>query len=238
VLSLLSEVATERPLICLVDDEQWLDRASAQALGFAARRLAADPEVSREEGLRWGWIAATVLWDEDAGRAIIARQVQLARDAGALEQLPTDLVALAMSDAWRGDFAAAASLIAETDTVAGVTGSRIAPYTQMFLASLRGSQAELASLIAVANAKAAAEGQGVAATYAQWAAAIAHNGLGRYEEALAAARQAGEHSASSARPRRARSGPGSSRAPADRASQRPWPGALACDTSALAPRSL
>src|SRR5215468_4626818 len=40
-LSLLSEVAGERPLICLVDDEQWLDRASAQALGFTARRLAA-----------------------------------------------------------------------------------------------------------------------------------------------------------------------------------------------------
>jgi DNA-binding CsgD family transcriptional regulator len=43
VLSLLSEVAGERPLICLVDDQQWLDSASAQALGFVARRLAADP---------------------------------------------------------------------------------------------------------------------------------------------------------------------------------------------------
>jgi predicted ATPase len=43
VLSLLSEVAGDRPLVCLVDDEQWLDRASAQVLGFAARRLAADP---------------------------------------------------------------------------------------------------------------------------------------------------------------------------------------------------
>jgi predicted ATPase len=43
VLSLLSEVAAERPLICVVDDQQWLDHASAQALGFAARRLAADP---------------------------------------------------------------------------------------------------------------------------------------------------------------------------------------------------
>ena len=43
VLSLLSGMAGERPLICLIDDEQWLDRASAQALGFAARRLAADP---------------------------------------------------------------------------------------------------------------------------------------------------------------------------------------------------
>jgi len=43
VLSLLSEVAAERPLICVIDDEQWLDRASVQALGFAARRLAAEP---------------------------------------------------------------------------------------------------------------------------------------------------------------------------------------------------
>jgi DNA-binding NarL/FixJ family response regulator len=43
VLGLLSEAAGERPLVCLVDDEQWLDRASVQALGFAARRLAADP---------------------------------------------------------------------------------------------------------------------------------------------------------------------------------------------------
>jgi len=43
VLSLLSEVAGDQPLICLVDDHQWLDSASAQALGFVARRLAADP---------------------------------------------------------------------------------------------------------------------------------------------------------------------------------------------------
>ena len=43
VLGLVSEVAAEQPLICVVDDEQWLDRASVQALGFAARRLAADP---------------------------------------------------------------------------------------------------------------------------------------------------------------------------------------------------
>jgi len=43
VLGLLSEAAGQRPLICVVDDVQWLDRASAQTLGFAARRLAADP---------------------------------------------------------------------------------------------------------------------------------------------------------------------------------------------------
>src|SRR5262245_1905428 len=41
-LSLLSDAADEQPLLCLVDDAQWLDRASAQALGFAARRLMAE----------------------------------------------------------------------------------------------------------------------------------------------------------------------------------------------------
>src|ERR1700745_1317034 len=43
VLGLLAETAAERPLVCIVDDQQWLDSASAQALGFAARRLAGDP---------------------------------------------------------------------------------------------------------------------------------------------------------------------------------------------------
>ena len=42
VLGLLSEVAEEQPLVCLVDDAQWLDRASAQALAFVARRLLAE----------------------------------------------------------------------------------------------------------------------------------------------------------------------------------------------------
>jgi hypothetical protein len=43
VLTLLAETAAEQPLVCVVDDSHWLDRTSAQALAFAARRLLADP---------------------------------------------------------------------------------------------------------------------------------------------------------------------------------------------------
>ena len=45
ILTLLADVAEAQPLICLVDDGQWLDRASAQVLGFVARRLAAESVV-------------------------------------------------------------------------------------------------------------------------------------------------------------------------------------------------
>ncbi len=42
VLSLLADVAEEQPLLCIVDDAQWLDRVSAQTLAFVARRLLAE----------------------------------------------------------------------------------------------------------------------------------------------------------------------------------------------------
>ena len=78
VLSLLSEVARDRPLICVIDDGQWLDRASVQALGFAARRLAADPvgvvfaaRDPRAELAGLPELEVTGLGEEDA-RALLA----------------------------------------------------------------------------------------------------------------------------------------------------------------------
>ena len=63
VLSILGEAARERGLICLVDDAQWIDQASADALVFAARRMrtervlvvaAVRPGRSGERWIRWG----------------------------------------------------------------------------------------------------------------------------------------------------------------------------------------
>jgi DNA-binding CsgD family transcriptional regulator len=80
VLSLLAGVAEEQPVLCLVDDAQWLDRASVQALVFLARRLLAEP-VGLVVALRepsddpsWSDLPEMVLdglSDEDA-RALLA----------------------------------------------------------------------------------------------------------------------------------------------------------------------
>jgi DNA-binding CsgD family transcriptional regulator len=59
VLGLLAEAAAGRPLLCVVDDVQWLDQASARALGFAARRLQADPVAVLLAGRQAGELAGT-----------------------------------------------------------------------------------------------------------------------------------------------------------------------------------
>jgi len=152
-------------------------------------------DIAVADELRWGWLAqaaASALWDDAAWRAMLSRQVRLAREAGALDQLPILLGALGTAVVWAGDFAEAATLIAEADAVCQATGTRSAPFTAMMLAAFRGDRAEAEPLIEATVADATAAGQGIAVAYARWVAAILGNGLGRPAEALAAARQASE----------------------------------------------
>jgi hypothetical protein len=95
VLSLLSEVAAERPLVCVVDDAHWLDRASAQALAFVARHLAAKPAAvvfaAREPGDEQALIGLTELavrgLAEDDARALLTSAV-----AGPLDERVRDRI--------------------------------------------------------------------------------------------------------------------------------------------------
>jgi DNA-binding CsgD family transcriptional regulator/tetratricopeptide (TPR) repeat protein len=155
-----------------------------------------DAGTTAEEALRWGPLAqaaASAMWDDHAWRALLERQVRLARQAGALGQLPAMLDALGTAVAATGDFAAATALTAEADAISEVTRVRAASYTGVLLASLRGRPAEAVALIDATVAGAEADGHGTAVAYAHWAAAILHNGLGHYRDALTAAQRASEH---------------------------------------------
>jgi DNA-binding CsgD family transcriptional regulator len=153
--------------------------------------------ISVEEVLRWGWAAVTAssaVWDQDSAIAITTRQVRLLRDAGALAELPIHLSSLALTQAWMGEFAGAASLIAEIESVGAATGTRMAPFALLRLRALEGREAEASGLIAAAIKQAEEWGHGIAVTVAFWAAAVLYNGLARYHEAAAAARQAASSS--------------------------------------------
>ena len=166
--------------------------AAAAPLMLDAADAFSGDDLPIEECLRWGWIATSVgnaLWDDDRVQAVCVRQIQLARDAGALSQLPMYLLADSTAAARRGEFARAL-LMAEAEAVTEATGARLAPYTELVVLALRGSEPDAAPLIAATIGQAADLGQGLAAVVARWAAAILYNGLGRYEEARDAALKA------------------------------------------------
>ena len=170
-------------------------RAAAAPTLRPAVSAFASGDISAEEGLRWGWlaqVAAIVLWDEDGWHAIAVRQTRLARDVGALDQLPIDLASEAVTVIRSGDFRAATSLIAEADVVSEATRIRYTPFAALWLTCLSGKEAEAVPLIEATIAEGTAGGQGHAVSFAQCMAAILHNGLGRYADALDAAQQASE----------------------------------------------
>jgi DNA-binding CsgD family transcriptional regulator len=170
-------------------------REAAAPMLRAAVSAFVGAEATVEESLRWGYLgqaAALVLWDEASWHAISVRHVQLDRDAGALARLPIDLISLAMSSAWFGEFDTTALLIEESEVVAEATGIQIAPFGAMSLAALRGRESEALAIVDATITGATAAGQGVAVQYANWVAAMLANSLGRYEEALVPARLASD----------------------------------------------
>jgi DNA-binding CsgD family transcriptional regulator len=170
-------------------------RAEAAPILQRATAAFADDEVSLEEVLRWGWLAtaaAVTVWDFDACLTIAAREVELARDSGALAVLAVGINVFTQAVALAGEFGKASLLIAEADAVVEATGTAVLPYGALVLAGLRGREAQASRLIDATVTDATAGGQGTAVQYARWASSILLNGLGRYEEAMGAAKDASD----------------------------------------------
>jgi tetratricopeptide (TPR) repeat protein len=152
--------------------------------------------MSVDEELRWMWLineAALHLWDDEQWDALSRRYLELVRKAGALNELPLVLSTRAMLLMFAGDLTAASALADEQRTVTDATGSKLAAYAAMFLAAMRGRQEETEDLIGQTAAEAPQRGEGIAIACAEWTKAVLHNGLGNFQEAMAAAEQALYH---------------------------------------------
>jgi DNA-binding CsgD family transcriptional regulator len=174
-----------------------LARLVAEGLAPAAPTLRKAVTAFHDDGelLQFGGMAATAaaaLWDMVSWDAVITRQLQLARDTGALAQLATALQGKAIVVTWTGDFSEADSVIAEADAVTAATGIRITSYGAMLLAAYQGREAEASALRTTTIENATARGEGIGVQFTRWTTAVLFNGLGRYAEALVVARQASD----------------------------------------------
>jgi len=152
-------------------------------------------EIGTEESLRWLWLAgraAGYIWDYENWDALTRRQVRVARESGALTVLPLTLSTRAGVELYGGNLADARSLIAEANAITDATDGRDVPYAPLAFAVFRGREPDASRLIQTATEDFAARGEGMGLTLAQWATAFLHNGLARYDVALAAAEQAAE----------------------------------------------
>ena len=168
--------------------------AGAPALKAALREFQ-DSSPSEEEELRWLWLAchiARALGDDAAWDELTARQVELARRAGALSLLPVALDEHAHADLFCGRTAAALSHAAEADAVAEATASQLTLRSPIALAIWRGQEADTGALIEARRQDVLRRGEGFWLASIDWGSAVLYNGLGRYEDALAAAERAAD----------------------------------------------
>jgi DNA-binding CsgD family transcriptional regulator len=159
----------------------------------AFRRHAAD---GTDGSTRWFWLAWLVageLWDDALQEELATHAVRAARDAGSLGQLPIALVYRAGVHINAGELAAASALVEEADSIASATGSAPFGYASGMLVAWRGDEEHALTMLdwAVPNATQRGEGRGL--SQARYVMAVLCNGLGRYDEALAGAREACEY---------------------------------------------
>ena len=150
-------------------------------------------DAAPEDELRWCFVtchSAHDLWDDDGWDVLSARYLRLARNVGALGLLPIVLAQRVGLHLHAGEFATAAALVEETAAITDATGNDLPAYSAMALAGWQGRTAEAIELIEAIKRHAPARDEGMGLSIAHYTSAVLHNGLGRYEDALAAADQA------------------------------------------------
>jgi DNA-binding CsgD family transcriptional regulator len=168
--------------------------AGVPTLKRALRAFREEP-MSDEDALRWLWLAcraARALGDEASWDELTERQVRLARENGELSLLPIALAERFSVQLFLGDFAAAEALVVEAEAVTEATDSSMAPQGAI-LAAFSGDEAQATALIDARRREVVRRGEGLWLVSTEWASAVLFNGLGRYQEALAAAEQAVSH---------------------------------------------
>jgi DNA-binding CsgD family transcriptional regulator len=152
--------------------------------------------IPANEQLRWKWLGTLVsvhVWDDARWHSISEAHVRIARQAGALGELPIALGQRAYAHLFAGELVAAASLIGEIQAATEATGSQLAPYAPVALAAFRGQASAATALIDRSRPDVLQRGEGLGLSVLDWAEALLCNGLGRYDEARAAALRVGEH---------------------------------------------
>lgn len=154
-------------------------------------------EPSKTEQLRWMWgatVSALLLWDDDAWEQLSDLHLELVRQTGALSDLAIALSHRGQLHVFAGELALAASLQDSLQEATELTGSPLAPYHTASLMAMRGREVEAVQFMTGARAEVASRGEGAGLSFMDWAESVLYNGLGRYPEALAAARRVTDHS--------------------------------------------
>jgi len=166
--------------------------AGAPVLKDALHAFREEP-LSEDDELRWLWLAcqiARALGDDAAWDHLTARQLELARRAGAFSVLPVALTDRLAVELFSGRIAVAVSLAAEADAVVEATGSHLTLRGTIMLANWRGRDAEAVALTQARQQDVLRRGEGLWLIANDWGSAIRYNGLGRYDDALVAAERA------------------------------------------------
>ncbi len=169
------------------------DYAAAVPVGRDALQELLRDKASTRKRLRWWWqgcVLALELWDDDSAYALSQRHLELARRSGALAELPLALGSHTPILVLCGELTSAAALVEEARSVDEVAGIREAPYGALTLAAWRGRAQQARPMIEATLRAAGSRGEGIGVAISQYAQAVLGNGLGRYDEALAAARGA------------------------------------------------